>query len=1207
MTDRPNYVRNCFLFAVIFSLLLQPIAGMEQFQNSQIELSDELPIAYAAQNEWTQSAGMASGGTGAVIWPGVMAADSAGDVIVGGMVIGDATFGPHASSSDLFGTGSPGQIAYIAKADGSNGNWEWLTETGEYGGGGFANVNGIATLGTDIYVCGWFVGNVTFGSSQYRSTQDTMDIFVSKLNSNGQFQWTAVAGGTTEDDACEDITVDSGGGVFATGSFNGTANFNSNSVTTSGKMDIWIAEIQTGQITIGGNKWGWIYTAGGPEEDYGSCISSDGTNVFGCGWFAGTATFGSQQTQAAGQLASYIVKLTSSGAHVDVASVGATSGVVQIMDMVTDSGSVYLTGHTIGNAQFGTQQVGGSGSNDRIIFVAELGSNNQWSWATGSTSGAYQTARSIDMTGQGGLVITGSFASVTSDGYVAQAGSASFGSSTLSSVYIGMVVAGIDTNGNWLWADAADGPAFDEGYSVVVMPSGSIISMGSHCSGGVTNGQSCTVDLGPDSETTRGNVFSDPNQYGYSFNTGIHLWAIQADSDGDGVGNVDDNCPAIPNTDQSNIDNDGFGDVCDSDMDGDNKDNSYDNCNGPETLWDSTDSTLDMDQDGCFDATEDTDDDADGITDSADPCTGTMYKLQWSSTTANDHDRDGCHDLEEDDDDDNDGVYDVDDDCLRGWHNWTADSTTDYDSDGCKDSGEDSDDDNDGVSDEDSFGDAHDQCPKGDLGWISNIDNDRDGDGCKDSTEDLDDDGDGVEDSTDNCSPGPNGWALDWQSVESTDLDGDGCRDLDEDDDDDGDGILDSNDACPRGMTGWISNSQTDMDGDGCRDSDEDTDDDGDGFQDIDDNCAQGETGWVSTIENDWDRDGCKDLTEDSDDDQDSVSDLIDECPNTPLGEGIDVMGCGWLTQQDADDDGVWDHLDNCRSTPSALIRENFAEAHGAEVDEIGCWAGESDSDSDNRLLYIDNCPNTPEIYSGDTFPDGCHISEYDSDGDGVTGDLVIPTGSDQCASTSAENIRANFSNYGDVDGFGCWAGDADSDGDGVSAIMDICANTPADEPADLVGCSASQRDEDDDGVRSDVDVCPDTPAGQAVQTDGEYAGCSLDERVNLGDTGAVLQKNLLWIILGTLFVIGLGITITVSLMRKGGSSLSQAAAWEQPLMPGLQATQPAPATPQTIPDYTHLPGGGSYVTGSLGETIYNSPDGSQWQMQVDSSFTRIR
>jgi hypothetical protein len=41
------------------------------------------------------------------------------------------------------------------------------------------------------------------------------------------------------------------------------------------------------------------------------------------------------------------------------------------------------------------------------------------------------------------------------------------------------------------------------------------------------------------------------------------------DSDGDGVPNPIDNCPATPNTDQLNSDGDTAGDVCDSDDDND--------------------------------------------------------------------------------------------------------------------------------------------------------------------------------------------------------------------------------------------------------------------------------------------------------------------------------------------------------------------------------------------------------------------------------------------------------------------------------------------------------------------------------------------------------------------------------------------------------------------------------------------------------------
>ena len=293
------------------------------------------------------------------------------------------------------------------------------------------------------------------------------------------------------------------------------------------------------------------------------------------------------------------------------------------------------------------------------------------------------------------------------------------------------------------------------------------------------------------------------------------------------------------------------------------------------------------------------------------------------------------------------------------------------------------------------------------------------------------------------------------------------------------------------------------------------------------------------------------------------------------------------------------------------MIREMFNDTHGFDVDEIGCWAGESDSDGDGKLLYIDDCPNTPDEYKTQTAVDGCHVSEYDIDVDGVTGDLVSPFGPDQCVGTSDAATRTNHSGYGDVDAFGCWYGDDDSDNDGVRLYLDRCLATPEGESVmdagpELLGCSASQRDEDGDGVMSDVDQCPETPSGEEVQTDGEYAGCSLDERVNLGDTSAVLQKNMLWIIIGSVLIIGIVVMATMVVLRRGNESTgaSQSMFMDQPA--GQMGYASAPAAPQVLPDYTHLPGGGTYSTGAMGETIYNAPDGSNWQMQADSSFTRI-
>ena len=123
----------------------------------------------------------------------------------------------------------------------------------------------------------------------------------------------------------------------------------------------------------------------------------------------------------------------------------------------------------------------------------------------------------------------------------------------------------------------------------------------------------------------------------------------------------------------------------------------------PEVNWDPSDTSINRDQDGCKDSTEDTDDDADGIDDFADLCDDIGDKMGWTSNSVRDHDADGCHDTEEDDDDDNDAVPDTDDSCPRGWFNWSTSPSTDHDTDGCADEGEDDDDDNDLALDEALF------------------------------------------------------------------------------------------------------------------------------------------------------------------------------------------------------------------------------------------------------------------------------------------------------------------------------------------------------------------------------------------------------------------------------------------------------------------------------------------------------------------------
>jgi len=608
----------------------------------------------------------------------------------------------------------------------NNGDWQWAVGAEGSGSSIGFGVKIVVDSSGNAFATGIFLGTVTFGNTSLSSGGGAYGTFIAKVSSSGSWQWTV----DIPFEFRSSMSFDLDGNAYVTGKFPGTATFGSTSLTSSGGNDIFIAKLSSS------GSWQWAVKAGGPDNDEGLGIVLDSSgNAYVTGGFEGTATFGSSSRTSIGEHDTFIAKLSSDGSWEWSVKAGGQYRDYGQGIAVDSSGNTYVTGVFEETVTFGSTSLVSSGNYD--IFLAKLSSSGFWQWAVRGGGSSSDSVFGVAVDLSGNAYVTGGFE-----------GTAIFGSTTLvESSYenhFGTYIAKLNSSSiSWEWA-VKGGIQGEDDYGnngVTVDSSGNAY---------VTGSFEGTIILGSTSLVSSGNydIFLAKLS-----SDGSWEWAVKAG------GQTEDH---------------GIGIAVDS------SGNAYvtGTFRGTATFG-STSLTRDGDTD--------------------------IFIGKLSSA-----------------DGDMDRVLDIVDDCLNGSANWVSNSASDYDNDGCRDNDEDLDDDSDGITD------TSDACEKGDLGWTSSSSTDHDGDGCKDATEDDDDDDDGLVDELDDCSSGN----LSWTSNSSTDHDSDGCQDLDEDNDDDNDRVEDLLDLCPHGQLGWFSSKSGDFDSDGCQDSNEDVDDDNDGVLD---------------------------------------------------------------------------------------------------------------------------------------------------------------------------------------------------------------------------------------------------------------------------------------------------------------------------------------------------------------------------------------
>lgn len=332
-----------------------------------------------------------------------VAVDANGNTYITGYYTGTAVFGSQSIAE--YGGGD----LFVVKLNVA-GDVQWVRRAG---GASYLDLgNAIAVDDSaNVYITGGFRGTAAFGSGNLISNTNSVDAFILKYDTNGNFKWASRTGGQLTDEA-KDIVLDGNGNGYITGYFNGSFTVGSSTLTSAGGKDYFVAKFSTNTGTFISGMSG-----GGTADDEGKTIAFDGTNINVAGSFQGTATFGSETAASVGGTDIFLAKYSPSLVFSRKLTAGGTgndlpTNVIYIArpfthERVLYQGSIILTGYYgSGSISFGAATLTNAGNND--ILLVKLSSAYDVVWVRGAGGTGKDEAKGLAADKNGNLYITGS-------------------------------------------------------------------------------------------------------------------------------------------------------------------------------------------------------------------------------------------------------------------------------------------------------------------------------------------------------------------------------------------------------------------------------------------------------------------------------------------------------------------------------------------------------------------------------------------------------------------------------------------------------------------------------------------------------------------------------------------------------------------------------------------------------------------------------
>ena len=346
-----------------------------------------------------------------------VAVDDSGNLYTVGRFRGTTDFDPGAGSFEITSV-ALGSETFIVKLDNS-GSFVWARSLP----GGFSSPGDVATdTSGNVYTVGVFRGTIDLDPGRLTHEVDSvgdLDIFVSKLDSSGNFVWGHRIGGAEGDEA-KGVAFDRSGYVYVVGAFEDTVDFDPGE---------GVFELTSANSPVG------------PRRN------------------------------------AFVLKLDEDGDFVCASAIGGTNTSVAESVAWDERGNVYTVGVFQGTAEFDPGlRVSALTAEKSAAFVAKLDRAGNFAWARGIIGTGFVNASAVSVDRRGSVYTVGAHQGVVDF----DPGAGVFNPTNVGNGG-GAFVSKLDTSGNFVWVSTSVGANRDSAVSalgVALDGSGSVYSTG---------------------------------------------------------------------------------------------------------------------------------------------------------------------------------------------------------------------------------------------------------------------------------------------------------------------------------------------------------------------------------------------------------------------------------------------------------------------------------------------------------------------------------------------------------------------------------------------------------------------------------------------------------------------------------------------------------------------------------------------------------